>query len=221
MLLAPAFLNGGTADFAGHWEGSTSAQNQQFPFQIDLVASAKGEIRGTIRTEDSTSDIPLKIEMTERKIKFYTRTDQEFSGELSTDGQTITGEYAIAGYLLPFRIERTGDGTLGPALTSPPIPKGLEGSWESAIDVSGSRFRLRLSMRNENTNSAIGVLVSVDEGGLEVPMSIHAEASSEVTLDAPSIKVHFVGALDVARDEITGILTLPGFTGPVTFHREK
>lgn len=213
LLFAPACL-ASDADFSGHWEGAFRSPNDQFPFVIDLVDSPKG-VSGMIGTGENAPGLPMKVRVKDRSVTFFARTDQEFVGQLSEDGQSIMGEHSFAGYQLPFTLTRAGAGKIVTVPTSPAIPGVFEGSWEGTLAVQQLRLRVVLTMQNVR-DGATATVVSLDEGEMEVPAMVTVDDGSKVTVNLPAVKGSFSGTLAGGAKEILGTYKIGDLAVPVT-----
>src|SRR5262245_27697301 len=92
-------------DPSGHWEGSVSSPDLPLDFSIDLVRSATGELTGTMNIpREHIEGLPLSLTQEGSVIKFAARADQPLAGVLSNDGRTISGDYQVEGFVLPFTL---------------------------------------------------------------------------------------------------------------------
>ena len=83
---------------SGHWEGSFTAGAGPVAVQLDLTVNKDGAVAGTISTA-TVSGLPLlKLAMSGDTLTFDVPGNDgaRFSGVLSTDGKSITGEFSNA-----------------------------------------------------------------------------------------------------------------------------
>jgi hypothetical protein len=224
LLLSPAppllAQTAATSDPSGHWEGSIQIPDREFAFEVDLARNGKGELSGTMNTPaEHIEGLPLRVVLVDgRSVSFNARLDQPFTGILSADGKSLSGEYTLSGYALPFSMSRTGDARMVAPARSAPIGKELEGTWNGVLDADGTSMRFVLMMANQPDGTATARLISLDEGELEVPVEVEQETSS-VTLAGRAIVSSFAGALSSDGTELAGTLTQGAVTVPLTFRR--
>src|SRR5258708_5876704 len=209
---------------AGHWEGYVKVPDSPVQVEIDLVRNATGELRGTLNNvSESTRGIPVASVTIEAKaIRIALAVGQwpgVFDGVLSDDGKTITGTYNTdqGGYSIPFSLTRTGEAQL--VLSSPksaPIGKELEGTWNGTLDVAGTQKRLVLTMSNQPDSTSTGTIVSLDAGGMEIPVTI-AQKATGVTVDVKRVNGSFVGTLNADGTQLVGTWTQGPLVLPLTF----
>jgi hypothetical protein len=219
MLLAfvPA-ARAQAVDPSGHWEGAIEVPGREIAFQIDLVRSGSGELAGAISVAD-VSDIPLgHVEVDGRSISFYGRSDQPFSGTLSEDGKSMSGNATLSGYSLPFAMRRTRETRLSPPVTGEAVGKELEGTWSGALQANGSSQRVVLTVMNQPGGKSIGRIVSVDEGGLILPVVV-AQHGSRVNIEQKGVAASYAGTLNEDGTELTGTFVQHGISWPLTFSR--
>jgi hypothetical protein len=205
-------------DPSGHWKGSVEIPGQTLPFEFDLAKDANGHLVGTISGRD-VKNLPLtKVAVSGRSVTLQASSEQPYSGELSTDGRTITGTVTLSGYSLPLELTRTGDARIEPPPTSAPIGKELEGSWEGTLNASRGPLRIILTMANQPGGRATGHIVSVDEGGLMVPIIITQNGAS-VSYAATAVPSSWAGMLSADGNELVGTFSKGPASLPLTFRR--
>jgi hypothetical protein len=96
--------------------------------------------------------------------------DPVFKGRLSADGGSLSGDFMQGGARLPFQLKRTGEATIAEAPKSTPVAKEVEGNWEGSLNAGGTVLRLKLKLANRPEGGATGHVVSVDQGGAEIPI---------------------------------------------------
>ena len=112
-----------------------------------------------------------------------------------------------------------GDTKIEPPPKSTPITKELEGSWEGALDVNGTTLRLVLKLASQADGLATGTLVSVDQGGAEVPIAAVVQNGAHLTLVVPAVAGKYDG--DLSEGQLTGTWTQGPRTWPLVLKRAK
>ena len=231
-ILVAALLVAATAGFAraqatvdpsGHWEGTIQVPDMPVKVEIDLARNSHGELRGTFTQTERLNGLPLtNLAIDNRSVTFQIKGsaagERLFNGDVSEDGQSITGKFAQAGYSMPFALTRTGDAKMEAAPRSARIGKALEGSWNGTLEVNGIQRQLVLTLANQPDGTSIGSFTNVDEG-LEIPVTTIAQEASKVTLDIKAVAGSYVGVLNADGTEMTGTLTQGSATLPLTFRR--
>lgn len=219
LATAPLFGDEPSLDPVGRWDGTVLIQQMSMPFHIDLARSSTGELGGTISIPAEKVDgLPLtKAAVDGASITFAARTDQPFTGTISEDGRTMSGEIILSGTSFPVTLTRTGEPHIAPPPTSPHITSALEGTWTATVDALGG-VRLVLAMTNHTDGMATGTLVNVDEGELRMPLTI-VQKGSEVNLDVKVVPLTFSGTLSDDGATLAGTFREKGREVPVTFHR--
>jgi len=143
--------------------------------------------------------------------------DPKFEGRLSVDGKSLSGNFTQGGAVLTFGLKRTGDVRIETPAKSTPIAKDLEGAWEGALDASGQRRRLILKMSNQADGTAAGTMISVDQGGVEIPITTITQKGSSLKLELKSINGSYNGELKEVV--LTGEWTQGPGTFPLVFKR--
>jgi len=222
LWLAPSARAQAPVDLSGHWEGSIDAQGNGLGFELDLFRTDTGDWGGTMNvpSQHLKGLRLLKIGVEGQAVRFFARRDQPFGGSLSADGRSISGDYSVEGFSLPFTLSRTGDARVEPPLASQPITHALEGSWIGTLQGSGLTLRLVLTMKNQPDGTAIGRVVNLDEGGLEIPVMI-TQDGTKVTLQGGIGAGSFSGVVNTAGTELVGTWTQGGQSLPLSFRRTE
>ena len=98
-----------------------------------------------------------------------------------------------------------------------PIAKELEGSWEGALDASGTTLRLRIKLSHGSDGLSTGTLVSVDQGSGEAPIAAVIQTGSKVRLVVPAVRGTYDGELK--DGQLVGTWTQPKGSLPLTLKR--
>ena len=206
-------------DPSGHWNGVLEAQGQQFSFEIDFARNAQGELAGAVTIPvQHIKGLPLHVSVDGNSIQFYARRDQLFRGEASPDGKSISGEFSAEMMTLTYTLTRTGESRLEGPARSPSVSKALEGNWNGVVDPAGKATTVALRIANHADGTSTGSLINVDQGGLELPVTI-AQQASGVVLRVTVLDASFTGELTSAG-ELAGTWKEGERSIPVTFRRQ-
>ena len=219
LALSPRPRAQAPADPSGHWEGSIEIPGSTLNFVVDLEKNSKGELIGALNGAD-VKNLPLtRVAVEGRSVSFQASADQPYKGELSADGKSMSGTVILSGYSLPLDFVRTGDPRIEPPPTGAPIGKELEGTWSGTLIADTRTLRLVLTMANQPDGRAIARVLSVDEGGLIIPVVITQRASS-VSYISNSVSSSWAGALNAEGTELAGTFTQGAASLPLTFRRQ-
>jgi hypothetical protein len=211
-----------SADPSGHWQGAVQTPSLQMPFELDLAKDASGRFSGTLSVAaQQIKGLPLKsVELDGTAVHFQARSDQPFTGVLSDDRRSITGEFLISGASLPFTLTRTGAAQIEAPRKSAAVSKQLEGSWTATLVVQGMPQELVMTLVNDPDGSASGRIVNENEGGLELPISI-VQQGSAVTIETLPLASTFTATLNENGTELDGTIAQGSATAHITFRRSK
>jgi hypothetical protein len=206
---------------AGHWEGTIKAPGQELAIQVDLVADKAGVWQGTIAIPpQGIKAFPLSaLSVQDNTITFAMKGiagEPTFKGTLSDSPRSISGDFTQGGMTMPFKLEWKRESTLVVAPKSPPIGKELEGTWNGALEVGGSKLRMVLKLANQD-GAAVGTLVSVDQGGTELPIAPIEQTASHVKLTVGAVGGTYEG--DLKEGRLVGTWTQGAFGLPLVFSR--
>jgi hypothetical protein len=220
--LTPALLAQPASDPSGHWEGAIAAPTGEVRIELDLARSAGGQLAGTFgQPARKLKGFPLStVSMKDAVLSFELAagSNARFQADVAADGRSMSGTFEGLGGPLPFTMTRTGEPRTYAAPTSAAVSKELEGTWSGTISVDGG-LRLILKLTNRPDGTSTGVIVSVDQGGFEMPVAI-AQKGSALTLDVPMVGATYVAALN-ERGELVGTYnTAQGQELPLNFVRD-
>lgn len=206
-------------DLSGHWKGTIEIPNTPADFELDIAKNALGKLYGTATAGADKVTIPLqKISLEGRRLTFYARSDQPMQAELSESGTIASGTATLGGYTLPFSMGRTGDAKIDPQPTSPAVSKALEGVWKGALSAGGRQYHFVVTVENLPEGRATATSVSVDEGGLMLPLTV-VQDGVNVTFESQNVPMTFSGALNAAGTELAGTFTQGATSLPLVFTR--
>ena len=203
---------------AGHWEGSFAGPNGDVSVQVDLSVNAEGTLVGMLATGE-VQGVPLShVAVEGRVVRFeIPSAGARFSGTLGADDRSITGEFVNAAGTAPSVLTRTGDARIAAAIRSAAIGGELEGSWHGTLEVEGRKKRLVLKMTNQPDGTSVGTIVSVDDGSIELPVTLVQSGPTlkvEIKLNGGVYAATLTGA-----NELAGTYTERGAQFPLTFRR--
>jgi hypothetical protein len=209
---------------AGHWKGAIQTPGQELQVEVDLVSKGPDTWTGAITIPvQNLRAFPLSsIEAKGAAVSFAMKGipgDPVFKGRLSDDGASLSGEFAQGAARLPFSLKRTGEATNPEAPKSTPVAKELEGKWVGSLNAGGTVLRLELKLSNRTEGGATGSVVSLDQGGGEIPITSVAQTESRLKLELPTIGASYSGELRDGR--IVGDWTQGPSTFPLAFTRAK
>lgn len=206
---------------AGHWEGALQVPGQELKIALDLAPDAD-TWQGTIAIPaQNLKGFPLAaITIQGQSVSFALNGvpgNPQFKGTVSQDGKSMSGDFSQGGGTIPFAVARTGDAKFEPLPKSTPITKDLEGAWEGSLEVGGVILRLNLKLSSGADGVAKGILVSVDQGGAEVPIDAIVQNGSHLKLIARAVAGTFEG--DLKDGQLTGTWMQGPNTLPLAFKR--
>jgi len=220
LSLAPA-ASAQTPTAAGHWTGVLETPAQPLDVEVDLKPGTPPAWVGTISIPaQNLKAFPLSsIDVQGTSVSFVMANvpgTPTFKGTLAADGMTLSGDFAQGGGSLPFKMTRKGDAVIATPARSTAITKDLEGTWAGALAVGGQTLRLTLKLAG-GADGATGSIVSVDQGGAEIPITTITQAGSHLTLELPSIAGSYSG--DLKDGKLVGTWSQGPGSAPLDFTR--
>jgi hypothetical protein len=205
---------------SGHWEGSIAAPGMALAIAVDLARNTKGEPVGTISIPaQDIKGVPLStVSVDGTAVRFVLQTASgggPFEGTLAADGRTISGDFIVRGFAVPFSMTRTGEARIESPPTSPAVGKEFEGVWNGTVDLGARQLPLIVKMLNQADGTATGTLIG---DGLEVPITMKQEGA-RLTFECIAVGSSYTGVLNPASAEWAGTWTQGPVTLPLVFRR--
>ena len=205
---------------SGHWEGSIAVPGQEMAIIVDL-ASKDGAWVGTIAIPaQNLKGFPLSdITVAGSAVGFSMKGvpgGPHFAGTLSADGKSLSGQFEQGGGTTSFTLAWKGEAVIEEPPKSTEITKDLEGNWEGGLVVQGTTMRLVLKLAN-HAGGATGVMVSIDQGDAEIPLTSITQAGSEVKFTITTINAGYAGELK--DGQLTGTWSQGPGSWPLAFKR--
>ena len=208
---------------SGHWEGAIQVPGPELKIEIDLAPRGE-KWEGTIAIPvQGLKGFPLSaITVEGDSVSFEMHGvpgEPHFKGTLSKDAKSLAGQFSQGGGTIPFAVTRTGDAKFEPLPKSTPITKDLEGSWEGSLDANGNILRLVVKLSNGPDGEAKGTMISLDQGGAEIPIAAVVQTGSHLKLVVQVIAGTYEG--DFKDGQLTGNWSQGPGTLPLVFKRPQ
>lgn len=207
----------------GHWTGTIDIPDQALAVEIDLDKTTNGWVGSISIPAQNASGLPLEaITFTHGKCAFRIKGapgEPTFGGTLSADGKTLSGNVTQSGGSFPFSVSRVGDAKVAEIKKSPAVAKEFLGTWEGTLEA-GQPLRLVLKIANDE-NGASAVLVSVDQGGAEIPVTTIEQKDTKLTLLVKSVGGEYRGEINKDSTELNGTWTQSGNDLPLKLKRKS
>ncbi len=210
---------------SGHWEGAIKVPDNPVRIEVDIAKNAKGELLGAFTNPAyNVKGAPLSnVVVDGTSIRFELKAGAgggTFAAAIAEDGTSMSGTFNTTegGHSIPFSLTRTGDARIDAPPKSPPIGKELEGTWNGTLDVNGTARRLVLTMSNQADGTSTASLLSVDGGGVAIPVAIVQKGTS-VMLDVQMVGGSYAGTLNADGTELVGSWKQGQAALPLTFKR--
>lgn len=207
---------------SGHWEGKIQMPERELGFAVDLAQGPAGAWIGSLTIKGATAvDVPLTdISVKDATVRFTASLPgtTSFEGSLSADANSLTGKVSNAEGGVPFELARSGEANVKLPPASSVLSKEFEGTWEGAVAADGNTRRIVLKMSAAPDGTARAVLISVDKGNAEIPVTTVTLKDKVVELEARAVGGTYRGTLG-ANGEIAGEWIEKTARIPLTFKR--
>ena len=141
-----------------------------------------------------------------------------FEGTLSADANSLTGKVSNAEGGVPFELARSGEANVKLPPASSALSKDFEGTWDGSAAADGNTRRIVLRMTPAPDGTARAVLISVDKGNTEIPVTTVTLKGHQLELEARAVGGAYRGTLG-ANGEIAGEWMEKTVRVPLTFKR--
>ncbi len=194
---------------SGHWEGAISVQGKDVELQVELVPRAGDKWEGSAAFPQMNAKglVLSAITVQGQAVTFGIKGvpgDPTFKGTLSKDSKTMSGDYVQGPVSGTFTLAWKGEAKFEAPPKNTPLTKDFEGTWEGALEANGARLRLSLKLTNQD-GGATGTLISIDQGGVEIPLNAIVQTDAHLTFTVPAVGGSYEG--DLKDGEITGTWT--------------
>ena len=214
----------------GYWTGTLKPENRTI--RVALKIADRGD--GAFRVSGDSPDQGAKdVEAT--AVTWHTPTVRiefggiggYFEGTVDDSDRMITGKWMGGGKPLPLILERAKPGSVaGLDATSEAQkdyshigPNDLPGHWQGTLEVkkAGVKLRLALNIAKIPDDKFFATMISLDQGGGEIPASLIEYTPPDVHLEWSGIGGSFNGKLE--NGKITGTWRQGGGALPLIFER--
>lgn len=205
-------------DPSGHWKGVISAPFGEVAVELDVRRTDKGQLAVTFtQPSQNVSGMPVReVTLDGRLLMLTLPGGGRFTGTVFADGKTYSGDFAVPQGTAPFTLTRTGDAHIVRPVTGKTVGKDLEGRWSGTLDVNGRQLRVVLIVANRADGTSLATMLSLDEGGIELPVVVEQEAARvtvRVTMNGATYSAVIEG------DQMTGRYDIQNVSLPLTLKR--
>lgn len=206
---------------SGHWEGAITVQGKDLRIAIDLAARTVDKWEGAASFPDmnATGLVLTAIAVKGEAVTFVVKGvpgDPTFKGTLSKDSKTLAGDFTQGPMAGTFTLAWKGEAKLEAPPKNAAIGKDFAGNWEGALEVNGVTLRLTLKLANVD-GAATGVLISLDQGNAEIPLSVIEQTNAHLKFTVPAVGGSYDG--DLKDGQLAGTWTQGPGVLPLTFKK--
>jgi hypothetical protein len=211
-------------DMQGHWTGSLEGPAGSVDVVVDLDKADHGWIGSMSFPAQGATGLPLDaISFNAGKGSFHLKGvpgDPTFTGSLSADGEVLQGDFISGGMSHPLKLSRTGEAKVEVVKPSPTVAPEFVGTWEGALDVGpGSQLHLVLTITNGKAG-ADGMLVSVDQGNAQIPVSGITQKETKLSLQVNAVGGNYEGEINKQGTQLDGTWTQAGNSFPLQLKKK-
>ena len=205
----------------GHWSGAIEVPGNTMAVEVDLDKTEKGWIGSISIPSQNAAGLPLDaIAFQDGKWTFRIKGapgEPTFTGTISADGKAMAGDFTQGPGVLPFKLTRTGEPKVEAVKASLAVAKEFTGTWEGTLEA-GQSLRLKLKIVNGEAG-ATATLVSMDQGGVEIPVSAITQKDTKLSLQVKMISGGYEAEINKEGTELSGTWTQGGNGLPLTLKK--
>ena len=220
LFLTSVGLLAAQSDMRGHWSGPIDTPAGSITMEVDLDNTANGWIGSVSIPAQNATGIPLEaISFSDGKGTFRLKGapgDPTFTGTLSADGKTMDGQFSQGPGSIPLRLTRTGEAKVEVSKPSPAVAAEFLGRWEGTIEGPGLHVVLTISNGKEGAEAT---LVSVDQGGAQIPVSAVTQKDTKLKLEVKAVGGGYDGELNAEKTQLTGTWSQLGNSLPLNLKK--
>jgi len=220
------------SDAQGYWQGTLKAGNTPLRMALKIAERTNGVFRAVLNSLDQGG---LDIEATAVTYQSPTLKAEfggiggAFEGKLDSSDRVITGNWTQGSTTLPLTLERAN--AQAAAAKEADIkaqkdyshtgPNDLPGHWQGTLVVkqAGVKLRLALNIAKLPDGKFSCSIISIYQGGAEVPASIIEYAPPNVRVEWSSIGASYNGKLE--NGKLTGAWRQGGGALPLVLERNR
>ena len=207
------FKPGEARDIRGYWITSLQpAPDLKLRIGLKVGRNPDGTFEALLDSLDQGGkDIPANtVSVTDRKAKFEWQAMRlVFEAELDPEGNKLTGNWKQGPKPLAVtfdRLEKPATALPDNLSFDPDTANALDlrGTWKGALEIPNQVLRLAFKIGRAPNGTYAGLLVSLDQGGIEIPLTLAVVTNSNVRLESKSIHAVYTGSFTNAGQVIDG-----------------
>jgi hypothetical protein len=210
---------------AGHYEGKLQAQGREVDVTLDLDRDARQAWIGHLTIAPNPSQLPLEnITVKDTAVSWNVPSipgSPKFDGTWNQEAKILKITAHIGGNELPIELTRTAAARVIVPEPNALLPKEFEGKWEGSLDTGTQTLRLTLTMERNAEGRASATLISVDQGGVKLPVSEIKISENELTFAVKAVNGTYKGRMNPEKDQISGDWTQFGNILPLNLKKES
>jgi hypothetical protein len=222
-MVFTALAQNASPTVSGRWQGSLKVPGgADMVVFADLVKNSKGAWIGSFSMPEIGSvDIPLdQLSVVQTKVHFVVTSlgGSSYEGTLSPDGKELTGTFGDARSKTPLNLKRVGAPQVKLPDPNTPLTKDIEGTWHGTLVSGDTQIRMLLKLTRGADGTASGLLVNVDQGNREVPITSVQQKDKSLDFEVRAVGVRYHGML-TPGGAIGGEWSQMSRSAPLTFER--
>jgi hypothetical protein len=221
------FADGETRDIRGFWLAHIESPGGSYRVSLKIGRAPDGTFGALLDLLDhGAKDMTASsVVWSNSVVKCEWQLSKNvFEGKLEASGNRLVGTWKQGDRSSPVSFERLDQpaSPLPSGLSYTPdkdAPGDIRGYWKGTLRVQGGKLRLVFKIAKTAQGALSGSLVSVDQGGGDLPMTGGTITNQTVKLEWRAINGVFKGALNKAGNVIDGVWEQGGGSLPLKVER--
>lgn len=189
-----------SAALAGEWQGAIAGK---LPIVLHLQVAADGAMTASIDspTQGATGLQGANVKLSGQTLSFDVPVVQgSYSGTLSADGKTLTGEWKQGGQTMPLVFQQTETAAQLAAVKPSPV----DGDWAGVLQAGGVSLRIAFHFHAQPGGTIAGSMDSLDQGAMGISCADVKVEGRKLTLTVPAVHGTYEGTLSAEGKSIAG-----------------
>jgi hypothetical protein len=226
------YANRKDSDVQGYWEGTLKAGNTPLRVALKIAERTNGVFRAAFLSLDQGG---LDIEATTVTCHAPTVKAEfggiggAFEGKVDSSDRVITGNWTQGSATVPLTLERANAQAAAAKEADIEMqkdyshtgPNDLPGHWQGTLEVKQASVKLRLGLNIAKLPDGkfSCSMVSIDQGGAEIPASDIQFAPPNLRVEWSSVGASYNGKLE--NNKLSGAFRQAGTAMPLVFERSQ
>ncbi|MDJ0839449.1 MAG: alpha/beta fold hydrolase [Acidobacteriota bacterium] len=207
----------------GVWNGVLKVPGAELRVRFTVTKDGDALKAAMDSLDQGATGIPCEVSFSEGEVSFKSvRIGGGFTGSLSDDGKTLTGNWSQGGQTIPLVLARQAPGESQAVgfVADDAFADKILGTWQGTLKPGSLELRVVFSVVRAEDRSLTGHMISIDQSPQEIPIRI-AAISNGVAFKVAMVNGGFEGTFSADGNSLEGAWTQVGNKLPLTLVRNE